>query len=173
MTQVEKNRDIVRTAAIAAAGVGVPGALVPGLDAPAVASVWIAMATAIAANSGHSLNRNLAVKLVAATIKGSFLYWAGSKALTTLLAFSGVGMPIAVPLNAAFNYIYTANLGEYLSEALTSSNLDAEQLVKGILGNPTWLKEMRASVFRRPSLSTLSLTASQLGQSDGRSATKR
>jgi hypothetical protein len=131
-----------------------------------VASIWATMTAAIARQSGHAIDTSLALKLTSTVVKGSLLYIGGTKVLNWFLnAVPVVGTAGAVSANAALNYIYTINLGAFLSHELSRPDADARELLNQFYSDPTGLAELRAMVFRKPTKEELLEATNELSRS--------
>jgi uncharacterized protein (DUF697 family) len=120
----------VRTATRAAAGVGVPGILAPGLDEAAMYTIWLAMITTVAKRTGASLSPASAAKLVASALGGAAAYTVGSKVLTwgvlaVLAAVPVAALPAAMGMNAAINALLTWRLGRACTQRFADPRFGA------------------------------------------------
>jgi hypothetical protein len=107
---------VVRVASRAAAGIGVPGILSPGLDEAGLYAIWLAMVTTIAKRSGAELSAPTAAKLVASAIADVTAYSSGSKILYwgmvgVFHAVPFAAVPAAMAMNSALNAALTRRLG--------------------------------------------------------------
>ena len=134
----EPYRPIVGAAAKAAGAVGVPGAFSGGFDLVAVSGIWTGMTMAIAHESRHRIDKNYAMKIVAAIGAGGAAYYGGSKLFTSALHFvvPGAGSLAAVGINGVLNYWYTFRVGKGLSGLFDRPDftaLDFGDLVTSVL----------------------------------------
>jgi hypothetical protein len=126
--------DAVRSAVRRAAGVGVVGALHPGFDEAAMATLWTHMVTTIARRSHARPSPATVTKLVAAAVSACAAYSTGSKLLTW-----GVGLvlpgglllaaPAAVTLNSAINAYFTYRLGTECVRRFAGPGLEARDVL--------------------------------------------
>ena len=129
-----KNQQIVNNSALAAAGLGIPGIFLPGVDMVGVSAVWVKMMVDLAKESGHEVNLEFAGKVMSSVLAGAGLYMGGSKLLTTLLTFTGVGAVPAAGLNAIFNWIYTLRLGKLLATQFSKPGFTPAMLMASAKG---------------------------------------
>lgn len=126
----EKYADLIRGSVAAAAGIGVPGAFVPGIDVAAMAGIWTNMIIQIANKAGKPMSRDKAGKFVTAIASGVGGYVGGSLLFTKLLhAIPGVGTGAAIGINALLNGIYTYRLGKALISQFEKSHFDGDDLL--------------------------------------------
>jgi uncharacterized protein (DUF697 family) len=123
----------IRAATLAAAGLGIPGLLHPGIDEAGMAAIWLTMVTAIAKDCNAKISPATAGKMVTAAVSSVAAYTLGSKILTwaampVLIAFPVAGIPAAVALNSVLNAVFTYRLGKecvsrFSNPAFTSRDL--------------------------------------------------
>jgi hypothetical protein len=106
----------VRTAVMAAAGLGVPGLFHPGLDESGMSAIWLTMVTTVAKRCGATVSSATAGKLVTSALSSVAAYTLGSKILTwaampLLASFPVAGIPAVVAMNSALNALFTHRLG--------------------------------------------------------------
>lgn len=157
MNSYSKYDDIIGTAVKCAAGVGVAGGLLPGVDIAAMSTTWIVMITAIAHRSGHPMSEHMAAKVIAAIGRGVTAYIAGSKIFTYLLHFiPGIGTLGVLSINSILNAVYTQRLGKQLVTTFERSNFSLDefavssvQMAKLIIGMPSSseLRELASTIF--------------------------
>jgi hypothetical protein len=126
----EKYYDTVSVAVAAAAGIGAPGLLIPGLDMAGVGTTWTVMILGIAKISGHELNAASAAKIATAAIGAVSGYMLGSKILTwaaapLILTFPVAGVPAAILVNATLNGLFTLKLGCAAAKQLSRPEFNA------------------------------------------------
>lgn len=121
-------RIVSRTARIAGAA-GVPGSVIPAIDVTAMFFLWVNMTREIAKISGHPINKRYAMKLIYSISAGSFLYYGGSRVMTSLLhLIPGAGTVTAVGTNATLNYVYTRILGSKLALQFNRPEVDLKSV---------------------------------------------
>lgn len=131
----EKYYDAIGVAVAAAAGLGVPGLFVPGLDMAGVGAIWTTMVLSIAKTSGHELNAAAGAKIVTAAVGAVAGYVLGSKILTwaaapLIIAFPVAGVPAAVALNAGLNGLFTLKLGIATARQFSRSDFNAMDVME-------------------------------------------
>ena len=107
----------VRSATLAAAGLGLPGLFYPGIDEAGMATIWVTMVTAIAKHCDARVSPATVGKMVTAAVSSVAAYTLGSKILTwaampILIAFPVAGIPAAAGVNSALNALFTYRLGK-------------------------------------------------------------
>ncbi len=130
----QRDKNIVKTAMVAATGLGIPGIFNPGLDTVGMAGIWTTMVGAIAAKSGHSVSPNMIAKLVGASVAAVSSYLLGSKILTwvatpLILACPIAGVPAAASVNGFLNGLFTYRLGLTVSNQMAKPNLSQDDLL--------------------------------------------
>src|SRR6478752_6106979 len=145
-TQIdEKYHQTVGQAVGAAAGLAVPGVLLPTLDTVGMAAIWTTMITAIAIKSEREISPSTVTKVVAASISAVSAYRLGSKILTwaalPLVAAAPVaGVPAVVALNVLLNGLFTLKLGVTIAKQLSRpgiTTLDIALIVKELVQLPS------------------------------------
>jgi hypothetical protein len=134
MAGVLTPEEAVRSAVRKAAGIGVVGALHPGFDEAAMATLWTYMVTTIAGRSRVQLAAATVTKLVAAAVSACAAYSTGSKLLTWgmgLVVPGGllVAAPAAITLNSALNAVFTYRLGRHCVRCFGRPGLDARDVL--------------------------------------------
>lgn len=146
MTVEREYRDIVEKAVIAAAGIGIPGALSFGLDVAALSTAWAIMIAAIADESGHDMDKAFAAKLAVGVLAGVGGYVAGSKTAVTLLNFiPGAGTLAAMGVNGVMNALYTYKMGHAMSTLLDKDGFQESDITE-------MATSLAAVVISKPSL---------------------
>jgi len=145
-TLSQTSKQIINNAALAAGGLGVPGIFLPGVDMVGVAGVWTKMMIDLANESGHQVDMEFAGKVITSVLAGASLYMGGSKLMTTLLTYTGVGAIPAAGINAMFNWIYTLRLGKLLATQFSQPGFTASALLLSMKG-------LTGLVFALPSFS--------------------
>ena len=135
----------IRTATMAAAGLGVPGLFHPGLDQAGMATVWVTMVTTVARRCGADISRATVIKLVTSALSSVAAYTLGSKILTwaalpLLAAFPVAGIPAVVALNSTLNALFTYRLGRECVRRFGRPGFTARDMLdvgRHLLGLPT------------------------------------
>jgi hypothetical protein len=143
--QASTPEEAVRSAARAAAGVGAPGILAPGLDEAAMYTIWFAMVTTVARRCGARLSPATVGKVVGAALGGAAAYTAGSKVLTwgviaVLHTIPGAALPAAMAMNSAINALLTRRLGRACTERFADpgfSGRDALAITRNLFALPS------------------------------------
>jgi uncharacterized protein (DUF697 family) len=132
LTTIQHKRmiEIQKYHALWAGGLGTVTVFVPFADLAVIATVWTSLLIQIAETAGHAINNKYAKKFAVALVKGILLYVAGSNIGTRLLAWTGLGAPAAMALNAGLNYGYTWLLGGFLIKQFSQPNVDWNGLGK-------------------------------------------
>jgi uncharacterized protein (DUF697 family) len=104
---------IIRKAVTGAAATGpLAMSLIPSADTVVITGIWTTMMIAIARRTGHSLDARTGKKVVLGFIHQAGAYWAGSKALTWIVAkVPGIGMVTGSGANSVLNGTFTVWLG--------------------------------------------------------------
>lgn len=119
-----RHETTIRTAAAAAAAVGVPGVYSFGYDATLVSGIWTGMLVSIATESAHPMDRKFAAKVSLSVAKGVAAYVGGSKVAVQILRWiPGAGTVTAMGVNAGANYLYTYRLGHAFGEMFDRPDL--------------------------------------------------
>lgn len=135
MTIETKYRGVIKTAALAAAGVGGPGLFLPALDTTAVAGIWTTMVLRIGEVSGRGITRASAAKVACAAVAACSAYLFGSKILTwaampLVAAFPLAGVPMATALNVVLNGLFTFRLGSACARNFERPDFSADELLE-------------------------------------------
>lgn len=132
----EKYNTIVYGSAATAAGIGVPGVFVP--DIGPLATLWAAMLAMIAAESGHDMDKNFALKVATGVATGAGAMVTGIKTFTWCLKWlPGVGTGTAIVINSSLNYTFTYRLGKAFAELVDCPDFtlyDAGTLTLALVG---------------------------------------
>lgn len=135
---------MIKTAVVAAAGLGVPGLFLPGLDEGGMTLIWGTMVTTLAHSFGAELSPVIVAKYVAAGLSGVAAYTLGSKVLTwaaapLLVAVPFAGVPAAVALNSGLNGLFTLRLGRRTHQSFQSpqfTSADLMGIARHLIGIP-------------------------------------
>jgi uncharacterized protein (DUF697 family) len=135
--------ETIRAACWAAAGLGVPGVLNPGLDEAGIAAIWSTMVLTIAKQSGASVSPATAAKLATSAVSSVAAYTLGSKILSWMVIFAipGGGIPAAMAANAGLNALFTFRLGRESMRRFSNpqfTSVDVMQCAKHLIAIPTW-----------------------------------
>lgn len=145
-TAVERPEDAVRSAAFAAACLGVPGVFHPGIDEAGMGAIWLTMTTTVAKRCGASVSPATVAKFVTAALSSVAAYSIGSKMLTwgVMIVFSVIpaaGIPAAAAMNAGLNALFTCRLGGECIRRFSDPNYtstDVIELGRLMVSPPTW-----------------------------------
>lgn len=129
MALSQTSQQTINHSALVAAGLGIPGIFLPGVDMAGVAAIWIKMMIDLAKDAGHDVDMEFAGKVITSMVAGASLYMGGSKLMTTLLTFTGVGAIPAAGINALFNWIYTLRLGKLLATQFNTPGFTVNALL--------------------------------------------
>jgi uncharacterized protein (DUF697 family) len=158
MALSNESEEIINTAALKAAGLGVPGSFFPPLDIVGMSYIWFKLIRDLAKESGHKLNVILATKFLMSVMSGAALYLGGSKLLNSLLhAIPGAGNVTAASTNAVFNWIYTLRLGKLLGRQFSQPDFDRTTLLVSASG-------IAGLVFAIPTSGEVSEAFSTIGE---------
>jgi uncharacterized protein (DUF697 family) len=123
---------IIYTAAKAAAGVGVAGAIPgagPAIDIAGMSVTWVTMLGAISENAGKPMSSSDVKQFIATFGKGAVAYLGGTIVMRQLLHFiPGVGTLGVMGINAAFNATYTYKLGCQFASYFEKEDFDPDDL---------------------------------------------
>ncbi|HKS44200.1 MAG TPA: hypothetical protein VJT49_03630 [Amycolatopsis sp.] len=141
----ETPEDAVRVAAYAAAALGVPGLLHPGIDEAGLGAIWLTMVTTIAKRCGTSLSSAASGKTVAAALSSVAVFSLGAKVLNwammgILIVIPGVAIPAAAAMNAGLNVIFTCRLGRECIERFSDpdfANADLVHFGRRLIAKPS------------------------------------
>jgi len=126
--KLEQLQEIRRTHARWAGGLGLGTVFIPLADIGVMGTVWTSLLVRTANACGHETDAAFAKKTAAALVKGTLLYLGGSRVLTSILAWTGLGAPAAMAANAALNYGYTWLLGGFLIEQFSKPEVELGSL---------------------------------------------
>ena len=122
-----KYRSTVQAGVLAATALGPAGAFSGPADAAAIFSVWTTMFCSMVEESGHSMNRDFAVKLVSTVGTGVVGYYAGCKSATWLFhLIPGAGTLTAMGVSSAMNALFTYKFGTGVAKLLEQGELDLQ-----------------------------------------------
>lgn len=135
MALQQRYQGSVKTAVVAAAGLGIPGIFNPALDVAGTAGIWTTMVGALAAQSGHTISPHLIGKLVSAAVSGVSAYMLGSKILTwvatpLILAFPVAGIPAAALVNSLLNGLFTYRLGLGVASEMSRATFTDDDFIQ-------------------------------------------
>jgi hypothetical protein len=130
-----KYRGIIKTAALAAAGVGGPGVFFPVLDTTAVAGIWTTMVLQIGEASGRGVTAATAAKVAGAAVAACSAYMLGTKVLTfaampLVAAFPLAGVPMVTGLNVILNGLFTFRLGRACAHNFERPDFSLDELLE-------------------------------------------
>ena len=111
-----------------AAGVGASIVVLPVLDLVGMGTIWYSLIRQLAKESGHKVGRLYVAKLVFSVTSAGALYLTGSSILSSIVAASGVGLAVIVPLNSVLNYLYTYRLGRMVADQFETPDFNPKML---------------------------------------------
>lgn len=114
---------------------GVPGAFMAHGDVMIIAAIWTTMLIALAKQSGATMEKAKAAKIIAGVLAGIGGFAGGVKLANTYFAYTGVGTVPAMIINAGANAILTYLFGKAVARVFLSdgSERPAEVIIGAIL----------------------------------------
>jgi uncharacterized protein (DUF697 family) len=108
----------------------VPGNFIPASDLPLVVGIWAAMIVKIAKDSGHDVDSNYILKVLASGTAEAAAYWAGGKVFTWLLNVIPVAGPAGyIMINASLNALFTLRLGKHAAKPFDDPNNNIDEIL--------------------------------------------
>lgn len=135
MSASREMNEIINKAALQAAGVGIPGSILPPLDMVGMSIIWFKLIRGLSKASGHKVNLVYASKFALSLTSAASLYLGGSKLLGALLhLIPGAGTLTAVTINSIFNWVYTLRLGKMLADQFSQPGFNTGTLMMSVSG---------------------------------------
>ena len=131
----QMQRTIVGTS-VALGCTGLFGTFEPHADTGVIAAAWAAMFGALAAQAGHDITKDMALKIAGGVIVGIGGFMGGVKLANTYFAYTGIATPLAMLVNASANGAVTYIVGRAAARTFLSDDVvhTVEQVVGGIVG---------------------------------------
>lgn len=127
----------ILTAAVSAAGVGIPGALAgPHADVPALIAIWTALFLTLANDAGAAMSKDQAMKLATGVALAVGSFAGGVKLATTVAAWTGAATLPAVVANLSLNGVITWLVGRGAAHVFQEHETDqtVENMIRAIVG---------------------------------------
>ena len=130
----KKMDDIILGRAKELGVVGIPSAAVSHMDIPVIIIGWADMISDLAKEAELSLDKDKSAKLALAVSKSGLTMLAGMKTVSTVLSWTGVGLPFAAAVNGGANYYFTKNLGYRVAGILTRDHIRDTDVFSTLVG---------------------------------------